>query len=63
MCRLLRSGQLEKDAPEQDIGIEYLNSRLQIREGEDSPALKTKWNYWIGQMDYLNVDDYSQYKI
>lgn len=63
MCRLLDSGILEKDVDDQTVDIEYLISRLEIREGEDNPSLKEKWNSWVGQMGYLFSGDYDRFQV
>ena len=65
MCRLLDSGKLEDDIDEDTYAgpfdIEYLLSRLEVRGGDAD--LRTKWNYWIGQMCYFAGNDYERYKI
>jgi len=63
MCRLLESGILEKHIDAQPIDLEYLVSRLDIRDGNDNPNLKTKWNYWLGQMSFMFSDKYNRYKV
>lgn len=63
MCQLLDSGILERDLDEQSPDIAYLISRLEIREGEDDPTLKMKWNSWVGHMNYLEEGDYNRFQI
>lgn len=63
MCRLLDSGKLDADLDNQEVNIDYLISRLDIRDGEDNPTLKEKWNTWVGEMDYLEGGGYNQYQI
>jgi hypothetical protein len=63
MARLLESGNLSEDIEEQSIHIDYLISRLGVREGEDDPSLKEKWNTWIGEMDYIHEGGYNRYQI
>ena len=63
MARLLESGRLDEDLEDQSADVEYLISRLELREGEDNPTLKEKWNTWIGEMDYINEGGYNRYQI
>jgi len=63
MVRLLESGRLDEDLEEQSADVNYLISRLQVREGEDNPTLKTKWNTWVGGMDYIHEGGYNRYQI
>ncbi|MFP8890630.1 hypothetical protein ACLI4U_12750 [Natrialbaceae archaeon A-CW2] len=63
MCRLLDSGTLENDLERETVNIEYLVSRLEMREGDDNPSLKTKWNYWVGQKNSFFDGDYDRYQV
>lgn len=63
MNRLLESDLLEEDLEDQSVDVEYLISRLEVREGDDNPSLKIKWNHWIGEMDAFFAGEYSGYKI
>jgi len=62
MCRLLRSGKVDDYVEEHESGVDYLISRLEVREGDDNPDLKTKWNHWIGQMEFFD-GGFEQYKV
>jgi len=63
MARLLESGRLDEDLEEQSADVDYLISRLEVREGEDNPTLKEKWNTWVGEMDYIHGGGYNRYQI
>lgn len=62
MCRLLESGKLEEDIDQESLDLDYLISRLDKRDGEDNPTLSTKWNYWLGGMEYFE-NGYDRYKV
>lgn len=63
MARLLESGRLGEDVEEHSVDVDYLISRLGVREGEDNPTLKEKWNTWVGEMDYIHGGDYNRYQV
>lgn len=63
MGQLLESGKLDGDLENQSVDVEYLISRLEVREGDDNPSLKIKWNTWVGQMDYIHQGGYNRYQI
>lgn len=63
MARLLESGRLDEDLEEQSADVEYLVTRLQVREGEDNPPLAEKWNSWIGEMEYIHEGRYNRHQI
>lgn len=62
MCRLLDSGLLE-EADIDDPTLEYLLGRLDVRDGEDDPNLRTKWNTWVGEMDYFEDNDFRRFQV
>ncbi|NLV09998.1 hypothetical protein GOC74_08650 [Halomicrobium mukohataei] len=62
MCRLLESGQLKEDIDRESPDLDYLLSRLEIREGKDNPTLDMKWNHWLGQIDFFE-NGYDRYKV
>lgn len=49
ICRLVEREKLDEDLGRDDVALEYLISRLDVRDGADNPDLKTKWNTWIGE--------------
>jgi hypothetical protein len=63
MCRLLERGKLEQDLDRNDVGLEYLISRFDVRDGADNPELKTKWNTWIGEMHFIEEGGYNRHQI
>ena len=63
MGRLLDSGKLDEDLENHSADVEYLISRLSVREGKDNPTLKVKWNTWVGQMDYIYDGGYNRHQI
>jgi hypothetical protein len=65
VCRLLDSGKLEEDLDDQVVDLEYLVSRLEVRDGDDNPSMVEKWNYWLGMMTSFseNKMDYTIYQI
>ncbi|KAA9396433.1 hypothetical protein Har1130_19365 [Haloarcula sp. CBA1130] len=63
MAHLLESGSLSEDLEDQSVDVDYLISRLEVREGEDNPSLKEKWNTWVGAMHYIHEGGYNRYQI
>lgn len=63
MCSLLHAGKLDEGLEDQDVGLEYLLDRLDVRDGDDNPSLKTKWNSLTGHMAYLHDTEYDQFQV
>ena len=63
MARLLESGKLSEDLEDQSADVDCLISKLEVREGEDHPTLKEKWNTWVGGMNFIHEGGYNRYQI
>jgi len=63
MCGIIESGTIETEIDPDTTELDYLISRLSVRDGDDDPSLRTKWNYWLGQMSYFSEEDYERYKV
>jgi hypothetical protein len=62
MTRLLDSGKL-RELENTENTVDYVVSRLEVREGDDNPDIITKWNYWVGEMEYFNDGMFERYKV